>query len=269
MFSLFQYDFFINALYAAVLAAITCGIVGTYIVSKRIVFIGGGLSHASFGGIGLGYYFGFNPILGAAVFAVLSALGIEYTAKKVSIREDSAIAILWAFGMAVGIIFVYITPGYAPNLMSYLFGSILTVSHLDLYLLLGLSILLILFFTTFFKPILYVAFDEDFARTQNIPVTKINYILMSLIALTIVFNIRVVGIILVISLLTLPQIIANLFTKNFLTIILASIVIGLAGTLGGLAISYYLDIPSGATIIFFLVILFLIGRIVKWILSRR
>ena len=123
MIELLSYEFFRNALLAALLAAVSCGIVGTYIVSKRIVFISGGITHASFGGIGMGYYFGINPILGAAVFAVLSALGIEYSSRKNDIREDSAIAILWALGMAVGVIFIFITPGYAPNLMSYLFGT--------------------------------------------------------------------------------------------------------------------------------------------------
>ena len=138
MHELLAYDFFRNALLAALLAAISCGIIGTYIVSRRMVFISGGITHASFGGIGIGYYFGFNPILGAAGFAVLSALGIEYSSRRTEVREDSAIAILWALGMAIGIIFVFMTPGYAPNLMSYLFGNILTVSSIDILMLTAL-----------------------------------------------------------------------------------------------------------------------------------
>jgi len=260
------YDFFRNALLVALLAAVSCGIIGTYIVSRRMVFISGGITHASFGGIGIGYYFGFNPILGAAAFAVLSALGIEYSSRRTEVREDSAIAILWALGMAVGIIFVFMTPGYAPNLMSYLFGNILTVSTTDILMLSMLCIVILAFFILQFKHILYIAFDEEFARARRMPVGMIKYIMISLIALTIVFNIRVVGIILVISLLTIPQTIANMFVKRFFNIMVFSVVIALLGTVSGLILSYIFDIPSGAAIIFFLVILFFLARILKIIL---
>jgi len=263
MQDLLAYDFFRNALVAALLAAISCGIIGTYIVSRRMVFISGGITHASFGGIGIGYYFGFNPIVGAAVFAILSALGIEFSSRKTEIREDSAIAILWALGMAVGVIFVFMTPGYAPNLMSYLFGNILTVSTTDIILLLSLCFVILAFFILQFKNILYIAFDEEFARARRLPVSLIKYIMISLIALTIVFNIRVVGIILVISLLTIPQTIANMFVKRFYSIMVFSVLIALLGTLSGLILSYVFDIPSGAAIIFFLVILFFLARILK------
>lgn len=260
---LFQYQFFTNALIASLLTSISCGIIGTYIVSKRIVFISGGITHASFGGIGIGYYLGINPIIGAAVFSVFSALGIEFFSKKADMREDSVIAMGWAFGMAIGIIFIFITPGYAPNLMSYLFGSILSVSGFDISLLLFLNIIIILFFLLFFKPIIFISFDEEYAKTHHMPVQLLNYVLISLVALTIVFNIRVVGIILVISLLTIPQTIANLYTKSFTRIIFLAIIIGLLGTICGLLASYALNIPSGASIIFFLVILFLVLKGMK------
>jgi len=266
MFELLTYEFFRNALLAAVLAAVSCGIIGTYIVSKRIVFISGGITHASFGGIGIGYFFGFNPIAGAAVFAVLSALGIEYSTRKTEIREDSAIAILWALGMAIGIIFIYLTPGYTPNLMTYLFGNILIVNQTDLLLLLVLCIIIIAFFLLQFKNILYIAFDEEYAKARRLPVNLIKYLMISLIALTIVFNIRVVGIILVISLLSIPQTIANMFVKRFHGIMILSVLIALLGTVSGLMLSYVFDIPSGAAIIFFLVILFFVARILKSIL---
>lgn len=260
---LFQYQFFTNALMASLLTSISCGIIGTYIVSKRIVFISGGITHASFGGIGIGYYLGINPIIGAAVFSVFSALGIEFFTKKANIREDSVIAIGWAFGMAIGIIFVFITPGYAPNLMSYLFGSILSVSYFDIFSLVILTVVIIVFFLLFYKPILFISFDEEYAKTHHLPIQFLKYTLISLVALTIVFNIRVAGIILVISLLTIPQTIANLYTKQFSKIILMSIIIGLFGTIFGLLGSYWFDIPSGASIIFFLVILLLILKIFK------
>ena len=178
MIDLFQYEFFTNALLAAILTSITCGIMGTYIVTKRIVFISGGITHTSFGGIGIGYFLGLNPILGAAVFSILSALGIEYLSKKSEVREDSAIAIMWSFGMAVGIIFIFLSPGYAPNLISFLFGSILTVTQFDLAMLSILALVISLFFITFFKAILFVAFDEEFTKTRNIPVDFINYFLI-------------------------------------------------------------------------------------------
>ncbi|MFP4471709.1 MAG: metal ABC transporter permease [Bacteroidota bacterium] len=264
---LFQFQFFRNALLAALLASISCGIIGSYIVSRRIVFISGGITHASFGGIGIGYYAGFSPIIGAMVFSVLSALGIEYLSKKTDIREDSVIAILWSFGMAVGIIFVFLTPGYSANLMSFLFGNILTVSYLNLLMLMVLTLIVITVFILMFKTILFIAFDEAYARAIRLPVEKVNYLLITLVALTIVLNIRIAGIILVLSLLTIPQTIANIFTKNFRNLILLSIIIGLAGSLSGLFLSYYFDIPSGASIIFFLVLLFVLARIIRQVIT--
>lgn len=257
---LLQYKFILNSLLAGVLASISCGIIGTYIVTRRMVFLSGGITHSSFGGIGIGYYLGLNPIITAAIFGVLSAFGIEFISKRSNIREDSVIGILWSFGMAVGIMFIFLTPGYAPNLMSYLFGSILTVSTLDILLMAGLSIILIAVFGLFYRIIVFVSYDQEFARTHKIAVSLVNYFLIGLVALTIVLNIKVVGIILVISLLTIPQSIANLFTKNFKNIILSSIVIGLVGAFLGLVISYKINIPSGASIIFSLVMIFLIAK---------
>lgn len=266
LIELFQYNFFLNAVAAALLASISCGIIGTYIVARRIVFISGGITHASFGGIGLAWYMGLNPVLGAAVFGVMSALGIEWISKKTDVRQDSVIGILWALGMALGIIFIYMTPGYAPNLMSFLFGNILTVGALDLYLLLALCIVTITIFIFFIRPILFVAFDEDFARTQKAPVQFLNYLMISLVALAIVLNIRVVGIILVISFLTIPQTIAGMFTSDFKKMILGSIAFGILGSFIGLLVSYEINAPSGATIIFSFVILFIVAKITQLIM---
>ncbi|MBN1926445.1 MAG: metal ABC transporter permease, partial [Prolixibacteraceae bacterium] len=165
MLDLLNYTFFINALTAAFLTAISCGIIGTYIVSRRMVFIGGGITHASFGGIGIAYFLGMNPVIGAAVFAILSALGINYFTHRGNIREDSSIAIWWSLGMAIGIIFISITPGYAPNLMSFLFGSILTVTSSDLVYMGIVTLIVALLFILFFRLIMMIAFDEEFART--------------------------------------------------------------------------------------------------------
>lgn len=265
---LFELTFFQNALWASLLASLACGIIGSYIVSRRIVFISGGITHASFGGIGMGYYLGFDPILGAVIFGIMSALGIEFFSKKADLREDSAIAILWALGMALGIIFIFLTPGYAPNLMSYLFGNILTVSTMDLYFLAGLVLFIGAFFILFYRVILFVAFDEEFALTNNAPVRLFNAILISLVALTIVLNIRVVGIILVMSLLTIPQAIANLFTHRFDHMIAYSVLFGFLGSLFGLLFSYIYDIPSGAAIIFALVVMWGMIRILKALVSK-
>ena len=264
--NLFSYDFFMHAFWASLFSAISCGIIGTYIVSRRIVFISGGITHASFGGIGIGYFLGLNPILGAAVFAVLSGLGIQFFTQKAKLREDSSIAIWWSLGMAIGIIFIYITPGYTPNLMSYLFGSILTVSTTEIWLMAGLSLLLIAFFTLMYRTILYVAFDEEFAHTTGLPVALINYLLISLIAITIVLNIRVVGIILILSLLTLPQAMANIFTKDFKQMMFLSVIIAFVGSFTGLLVAYFADIPSGASIIFTLIIFF---GLIKWMIYLR
>ena len=269
LIGIFRYQFVIHALIAAVLASISCGIVGTYIVARRKVFISGGITHASFGGIGIGYYLGINPVLGAAVFSILSAVGIEYISKKTDVREDSAIGILWSLGMAIGIIFIFITPGYAPNLMMFLFGSILTVTWTDLYLMMGLCLLIVAFFVVYYRIILYVSFDEDYARAHRAPVNFINYLLMSIIALTIVLHIRVVGIILVISFLTIPQSTANLYSRDFRKIIFLSILIGLIGSVAGLIMSYSLDIPSGASIIFSFVILFILAKAERYATQKR
>ncbi len=268
IFDLLQYSFFTNSLLAALLASITCGIAGTYIVARRMVFISGGITHASFGGIGIAWFLGLNPVMGAAIFSILSAIGIEFVASRSKIREDSAIGILWSLGMALGIIFIFITPGYAPNLMSYLFGSILTVGTTDLWLMAALALFLIVFFAGFYYLILFIAFDEEYARAHKAPVQLFKYLLISLVALTIVLNIRVVGIILVISFLTIPQSTANLFTNNFRLIIFLSILIGIIGSISGLLVSYFWNIPSGATIIFAFVLIFGFAKVVKSLMIR-
>lgn len=260
---LLQYTFFQHALLGSLLASIVCGIIGTYIVTKRLVFISGGLTHASFGGIGLGLYTGISPILSAAVFAVLSAFGVEWLSKHKDMREDSAIAVFWTFGMALGVLFTFLSPGFAPDLSAYLFGNILTITLGDLALLAGLAIFLILFFLLYLRPIIYVAFDREFARSQGIPVQRFEYILMMFIALTIVACLRMVGIVLVISLLTIPQMTANLFSYQFRHIIWISIGIGCLSCLGGLIISYFLNVPSGASIIFFSIIIYAVCKLGK------
>ncbi len=259
MLDLLRYDFFQNALISTLLIGVSCGLVGTYIVAKRMVFISGGITHASFGGLGLSYFLGFSPILGATVFAVLSALGIFFLSDNKKLREDSLIGIFWSAGMAIGILFIYLTPGYAPNLMSYLFGNILTVTREQIVLSAILFVLIIVFFVRFYRPLFYIAFDKEYSRTHNVHVNMIDITITLIIALCIVLCLKLAGIILVISYLTIPQAIAGLFYKNFKQQLIASALISTSGSTIGLFISAFLNIPTGATIVICFLLIFILG----------
>lgn len=269
LLDIFQYTFFQNAILGSLFASIACGIIGTYIVTRRLVFISGGITHSSFGGIGLGIYLGIPPILAAAVFSVLSAFGVEWLSRRKDMREDSAIAVFWTFGMAVGIIFSFLAPGFVPDLSSYLFGNILTITRTDILMLAILSAVLGLMFTLFLRPIVYTAFDREFARSQGLPVTAIEYVLMMCIALTIVACLRMVGIVLAISLLTIPQMTANLFTNNFKRIIWGAIGVGFVSCMGGLLLSYSYNVPSGASIIFFSILIYALCKVAKNMAQKK
>lgn len=266
---LLEYTFFQRALLGSLLASIACGVIGTYIVTRRLVFISGGLTHASFGGIGIGLYAGISPILTASLFSVLSAFGVEWLSKRQDMREDSAIAVFWTFGMAVGVIFSFLAPGFTPDLSAYLFGNILTITQSDLWFIGGVTTALVLFFTLSLRSIVAIAFDREFALSQRLTVRRIEYLLMMLIALTVVACLRMVGIVLVISLLTLPQMTANLFSHSFKHIIWLSILIGQISCLGGLLLSYHLNIPSGASIIFISILIFTLCKIAKSLATRQ
>jgi len=257
---LLYYVFFQNALIGSIFTCISCGIVGSYIVSRRLVFISGGITHASFGGLGLGFYLGISPILSALLFSIASAFGVEWLSKRQNVREDSAIAAFWALGMALGVICIYLTPGYSPNISAYLFGNILTITLSDIGFAVALAVLLSILFLLFFKPILYTAFDSEFAKTQGIKVALIEHLMMLAIAVTIVSSIRLIGIMLLMSLLTVPQMTANLFTSRMHKIILYSIGLGIAGCFSGLFLSCYLNVPSGAVIIFIQILIFLLCK---------
>ncbi len=262
---LFQYHFFQNALTGAILTSLICGLVGSYIVSKKMAFISGGLSHTSFGGIGIGYFLGINPLITGIIFAVGAGLGIEYLSQSGKIRTDSLIAAFWSTGMAIGILFVAMTPGYAPDLMTYLFGNILTISSTEILALGILALLVVSIFLVLYYPILYVAFDENFAYTRKLPVKAVKYLMMVLIAFTIVLSIRVAGIILILSLLTIPQETASLFTKQLHKMMIISVILGIIGCVTGLFFSYFFNFPTGPIIILTLVTIYLLGRSFKWV----
>ena len=249
--ALFQYGYLSNALAACILSGITCGIAGTYVVCRRMVFLAGGITHASFGGLGIAFYLGTDPIAGAMLFAVLSALGIEWAGSRGRIREDSAIGIIWSVGMAVGALFMSLRPGYTSgDLSAYLFGSIITVTRGDVAGLAVLTFLLLIGAALWLRPVMYVAFDREFARSRGIRTRTISYLTAALVAVTIVLSIRIMGIVLLISLLTLPVVIVNAFSRSYRTLTLWAPVVAVAGNVAGLAASYHLEVPPGAAIIF-------------------
>ena len=258
-----QYQFMRNALTAGLLASIACGIIGVYVVVKRIVFISGGIAHASLGGIGLGYLLGMNPTLTVIPWSILSALGIGLISKRTKLPEDTMIGIFWAVGVALGIIFIGFSPGYAPDLLSYLFGNILAVSSLDIILMLILDAVIILSVSLLYKEFLAISFDEEFAEASGVSVERIYLILLVLIALTVVILIKIVGIILVIALLTLPAAIARQYTYNLKKMMFLSIILGIVFTVSGLWISYTFNLSSGATIILVSAISFFLSLMIK------
>ncbi len=263
MTGILEYGFMQNAFMAAILVSVACGLVGTYVVVKRIVFISGGISHAAFGGIGMGYFLGVNPILAAIPFSIISALIMGITSKKVKISEDTAIGILWSLGMAIGIIFINLTPGYVPDLMSYLFGSILTVPANDLFIMLILDIVIIIMVLLFNREFTGISFDEEFSQVMGMPTKAIYLLLLSLVALSVVVMIKVVGVILVIALLTIPAAIAKQYTYQLRTMMIMAVILGMILTSGGLYISYLFNLASGATIVLVLGIGFLISAILN------
>ena len=249
MLEVLGFEFFRNALLAGVLASIACGIIGTYVVVRRMVSVSGGISHAAFGGVGLGYYLGIDPLLGAAVFTVATALGMGVLEIRARQQMDTIIGAVWAAGMALGILFVYLTPGFAPDLFSYLFGNILLVPRGDILLMAVLVAIIVAIVGLFYLEFQAVTFDPDYARVMNLPVERLSLLLLVLVALTVVMLIRVVGIILVIALLTIPAAISRLYTGRVWSMMLLAIGLGALFTLIGIGLSYVLNVPSGATII--------------------
>jgi zinc transport system permease protein len=246
---LLSYDFIQNALWAGLLASVLCGVIGTFVVVKRLVFISGGISHAAFGGLGICYYLGWHPLLGATVVSVAAALAVGAFGRERGRFQDAMIGILWAVGMALGVVFIYKTPGYAPNLMTYLFGNILTVGRGDLRMTLGLVLLLLTLLALFFKEFVAVSFDETFAEVQGVPARLIVTTVLVLTALAIIFLIQLVGIILVMALLTIPPMVGLLLVHTFSRLLVVSSLVGALMTLGGLFLSYSLDLPSGPAIV--------------------
>ncbi|MBU0733276.1 MAG: metal ABC transporter permease [Proteobacteria bacterium] len=249
MWEALQLDFMRNALFAGLLVSISCGIIGSLVVVNRIVFISGGIAHAAFGGIGLAFFLGFSPSLGAALFAVGVSMIIGVVSFKSKHRADTIIGVLWAIGMALGIILIDLTPGYHVDLMSYLFGSILTVPGSDIWLMILLNMAILITVISFYKEFIAMSYDEEFAFVVGIPVKLLYFVLLGMTALSVVMTIQVVGLILVIALLTIPPYIAEKCTTSLGKMMVLSSILGIFFTLGGLWLSYSYNLTSGATII--------------------
>ena len=249
MWEALQFEFMRNALLAGILVSIVCGILGTLIVVNRIVFISGGIAHASFGGIGLAFYIGMSPALGAAIFALAVSMVMGIASVKNKERADTVIGVMWAIGMALGIILIELTPGYNADVMSYLFGSILTVPKSDIWYMLSLNILVFFVVFFFYKEFIAMSYDEEFAFVMGIPVRLLYFVLLAMISLSVVMIIRVVGLILVIALLTIPPYIAEKYTTSLAKTMVLSSLLGMLFTTAGLWFSYNYNIASGATII--------------------
>lgn len=248
-FDALSYEFLRNAVVAGMLASVLCGIVGTFVVVKRLAFISDGISHAAFGGMGVCFFLGLDPVLGAVPVALLCALLLGSLDSETVRSYDALIGVLWAAGLAIGIVFVYKTPGYAPNLMSYLFGNILMVTRHDLAVMEALAATVLLVFFLFYKGFVAVAFDEVFARVQGVRTRFLLQLLLVLIALTVVLLIQTVGIILVVALLTIPPVISLTLWKGLRAVLACSVLVGVAITLGGLWLSFSYDLPSGPAIV--------------------
>lgn len=254
-----HYEFMRNALLAAILSSIACGIIGSYVVVRKIGFISGGIAHTAFGGIGLGYYLGLNPLVGIIPFSLAAAIGIGLLTRKAKISEDTAIGAFWAAGMSIGVILIGLTPGYAPNLFSYLFGNILTVPSSDLWLMTLLDVLIGLMVFVLNKEFLAVSFDEEYARISGLKTLALDLLMLCLIALTVVIMVRVVGIVMVIALLTIPAAVARSYSRRLPGMMGLAILFSIAFNIAGLWLSWVFDLASGATIILTASVVFLLN----------
>ena len=269
MTELLGYTFFQNAIIGIIIISISAAIIGSYIVTRRLVAISGGVTHACFGGLGLGYYLGLNPILMASVFAVASSIGVEWMASRYKVREDSAIAVVWSLGMAIGVLFIFLTPGYVPELNSFLFGNILTITASDLWAFGIYTVVLITFFALLYRKIIACAFDRDFAQVMHLPVKFISYSMTVLIAVCIVLTIRLVGLMLLMSMLSLPQMIAEIYCHKFKSMMLLSIAISMVCCLVGLFLTTIIDVPCSAFIVIVMVVAYIVARLTKPMLDCR
>jgi zinc transport system permease protein len=264
-----QFEFMRNALLAGLLASIMCGVIGTFVVVNRIVFISGGIAHAAYGGIGLAFFFGFSYLIGILGFSLLVAAIMAAVSLKTRQRADTIIGVLWAVGMALGVILLDLTPGYNVDLMSYLFGSILTVPTSDLWLMLIIDGLVVLTVSYFYHDLVSLSYDEEFAQVRGVPTKILYFLLMAMIALSVVMVIQVVGLILVIALLTIPPYISEKVSGSLLEMMLYSVVLNVFFTTVGLWLSFTFNLTSGASIIMVAATCFFISILLERLRPKR
>jgi len=272
MIEALQFEFMRNALIAGMLTSIICGVIGTLIVVNRLVFLSGGVAHSAYGGIGLAFFLKIPYMLGAVGFSFLAAMLMAAVTMKSKQRADTIIGVIWAVGMAIGILLIDMSPGYNVDLMSYLFGSILSVPFSDLVTMSIAGSLILLLVLYFFQDLMVMSYDEEFAKVRGVPVKRLYYMLIGIVAITVVMVVQVVGLILVIALLTIPPYIAEKYTKSLLQMMMLSCCLGLIFTIGGLWVSYTFDMTSGAVIIFLAGIAFFLSLLIDKLLhmhSRR
>lgn len=269
MLEAFQLEFMRNALLAGILTSIACGIIGTLVVVNRIVFISGGVAHAAYGGVGIAFYLGFSPILGAAGFSLLISAVMALVTFKNKQRADTVVGVLWAVGMALGIVFIDLTPGYGVDIMSYLFGSILTVPRFDLVLMAFLDVLILILVVVYYHGFLAMSFDEEFAMTKGVPVKGLYFLLLAMMAFSVVMVIRVVGLILVIALLTIPPYVAEKYCRSLSAMMLFSTLLSCTVSMMGLWLSYSFNLTSGATIILVAAFFFFLAQVFEVLRERK
>jgi zinc transport system permease protein len=269
MIEALQFDFMRNALAAGLLASVICGIMGTLVVVNRIVFLSGGIAHAAYGGIGLAFYFNWPYLPGTIGFSLFAAMLMAAISHNVKHRADTIIGVIWALGMAFGIILIDMTPGYNVDLMSYLFGSILTVPRSDLFIMAVIGVVMTMLVVWYYQDLLAMSYDEEFARIRGVPVQTLYFGLIGMLAVTIVLVIQVVGLILVIALLTIPPFIVEKYAKSLLQMMVASSLLGALFTIAGLWFSYRYNLTSGASIIMVSGVAFMLTLLANQIKSAK
>ncbi|MEG0899421.1 MAG: metal ABC transporter permease [Oscillospiraceae bacterium] len=262
--AVFTYKFLQNAIVASILASVVCGMIGVIIVQKKLVMMSGGIAHTAYGGVGLGYLLGFEPMLGAVLFSVAAAFGIGFVKRKGGAKSDVVIALFWSLGMALGIAFVAMMPGYPPDMNSYLFGNILSVTSGNIKIMFVITIAVAFLILMFYNDWKVYLFDEEFSKVVGIKTTFLEYLLLVMVALTVVVLIRVAGIILVIALLTAPAAIAEIFSNSIKNRMLISIGLGIIFCFSGIYFSYTFDLPSGAMIIIVSVASYAVAQTIQY-----
>lgn len=260
---IFKYQFIQNAIIACIFVSVVCGVIGTIIVEKKLIMMSGGIAHTAYGGVGLGYWLGFSPMIGAIIFSLLASFGIGFLRKKSSKNQDVFIALMWSLGMSLGVLFLGFMDKYPPNLTTYLFGNILSVSKQDVMIMMILTVIVLFIFLMLFNDFKMILFDEEYTKVIGVKTTFLNYLMLIIIALSIVVLIKVVGIILVIALLSVPAGTASLYSKKFSSRIFIAIGLGICYGLIGLFLSYVLNIASGATIIILATLVYFISYFIS------